>query len=49
MQLALLEAPLVLATVLRAFRLTTGIDSIPLKAAVTLRPAVPLPVQLQDR
>jgi cytochrome P450 len=46
MQLALMEAPLVLATILQEFRVTTQIDSIPVRAAVTLRPAIPLPVKL---
>lgn len=46
MQLALLEATIVLATILRAFRVRTSFSSIPLTAAVTLRPAGPLPVRL---
>ena len=49
MQLALLEAPIVLATILQAFRLTTQVSSIPLQAAVTLRPATPLPLQVHIR
>jgi cytochrome P450 len=46
MQLAMLEAPLVLATILQEFRLTTDLRSIPLKAAISLHPATPLPVRL---
>ena len=49
MQLALLEAPIVLATILQAFRVTTQVSSIPLQAAVTLRPATPLPLQVHIR
>lgn len=49
MQLAQLEAAIVLATILQAFRVTTSLPSIPLTAAVTLRPATALPVRLQDR
>jgi cytochrome P450 len=47
MQLAMLEAPIVLATILQNYRLSTTVQSIPLQAAVTLRPAQPLPVHLQ--
>jgi cytochrome P450 len=46
MQLAMMEAPIVLATVLQAYRVTTSLASIPLKAAITLHPATPLPVQV---
>ena len=49
MQLALLEAPLVLATILQAFTVTTSLTTIPLLAAVTLRPSKPLPVRLEPR
>ena len=48
MQLALLEAPLVLATVLQAFRVGTELSSIPLLPAISLRPAAPLPVRLES-
>ena len=47
MQLAMLETPIVLATILQNFRLSTSVQSIPLEAAVTLRPAEPLPVHVQ--
>ena len=47
MQLAMLETPIVLATILQNYRLSTGVQTIPLEAAVTLRPAEPLPVHLQ--
>src|SRR5664279_4352824 len=49
MQLALLEAPIVLATILQSCRLTTELSRIPLRAAVTLRPATPLPLQVLAR
>lgn len=47
MQLALMEAPLVLATILQAFGVSTQIQSIPVRAAVTLRPSTPLPIRLE--
>ena len=47
MQLALLEAPLVLATILQTFRVRTELSSIPLIPAISLRPAAPLPVRLE--
>lgn len=46
MQIAMLEAPIVLATILQAYRLSTSLTSIPLQAAISLHPADPLPVQL---
>ena len=46
MQLAMLEAPLVLATILQAFQARTDLTSIPLTPAITLRPAAPLPLRL---
>lgn len=46
MQLALLEATTVLATIVQSFRLTTALTTVPLTAAVTLRPSRALPVQL---
>lgn len=49
MQLALLEAPLVLAAILQAFRLQTDMTSLPLVAAVSLRPAAPVPIRLKVR
>jgi cytochrome P450 len=49
MQLALLEAPLVLATILQTFSVTTSLTEIPLLAAVSLRPAAPLPLRLAAR
>lgn len=49
MQLAVLEAPLVLATILQAFRLETDLTGLPVVAAVTLRPAVPVPVRATSR
>lgn len=47
MQLAMLEAPLVLATILQAFHVQTELGSIPLTPAISLRPAAPLPVRLE--
>jgi hypothetical protein len=35
------------ATILQNYRLSTSVQTIPLRAAVTLRPGEPLPVQLQ--
>ncbi len=47
MQLAMLEAPLVLATVLQTFRVRTDLSAIPLTPAISLRPAAELPVRLE--
>ncbi len=47
MQLAMLEAPLVLATILQAFRVRTQLTSVPVLPAITLRPATPLPIRLE--
>lgn len=49
MQLAMTEAPLVLAGLLRRFELATEVTSVPLTAAVSLRPSEPLPVSLCSR
>lgn len=49
MQLAMTEAPLVLAGLLRRFELTTDLTTVPLIAAVSLRPAAPLPVTVRER
>jgi cytochrome P450 len=46
MQLALMEVPIVMAVILQRFRLTTSLGSIPLQAAISLHPAIPLPVRL---
>ena len=46
MQLAMLEIPVVLATILQTYRLSTTVSSIPLEAAISLHPAEPLPVHL---
>jgi cytochrome P450 len=46
MQLAMLETPIVLATILQNYSLSTSLQSIPLQAAISLHPATPLPVQL---
>jgi cytochrome P450 len=47
MQLAMLETPIVLATILQNYSLSTSLRSIPLQAAISLHPAAPLPVQLR--
>jgi cytochrome P450 len=47
MQLAMQEMPIVLATILQTYRLSTSLQSIPLQPAISLHPAAPLPVQLQ--
>lgn len=49
MQLALVEAPVVLATILQAFSVSTSLTSIPLRAAISLHPAAPLPLTLHVR
>lgn len=49
MQLAMTEAPLVLAGLLRRFELATEVTSVPLTAAVSLRPSQPLPVTVRAR
>jgi cytochrome P450 len=48
MQLAMLEIPVVLATILQTYRLSTTVSSIPLEAAISLHPAEPLPVHLHS-
>jgi cytochrome P450 len=47
MQIAMLEIPIVIAAVLRAFALETQLTSIPVHAAITLQPTGALPLQLQ--
>lgn len=49
MQLAMTEASLVLAGLLRRFELATPVESVPLTAAVSLRPSEPLPIRLRLR
>ncbi len=49
MQLAMVEAPVVLATIVQAFRVSTALESVPLRAAISLHPAAPLPVTLHAR
>lgn len=46
MQLAMLETPIVLATILQTYGLSTSLKSIPLQPAISLHPAAPLPLQL---
>jgi cytochrome P450 len=48
-QLAMLEATMVLATIVQAYRLDTDLTDIPLLAGITLRPAAPLPIRLTAR
>jgi cytochrome P450 len=47
MQIAMLEIPIVLAAVLRAFTVETRLTSIPVHAAITLQPTGALPLRLQ--
>ena len=47
MQLAMIEVPLVLATILSAFSLSTELTSIPVDPAISLHPASALPVTLR--
>ncbi|RJK94268.1 cytochrome P450 [Vallicoccus soli] len=49
MQLALAEAVLALATLLRRYRLSTHLDAVPLVAGIALRPDGPLPVRVHRR
>jgi cytochrome P450 len=48
-QLAMLEATMVLASLVQAFRFDTDVTDIPLLAGISLRPAVPLPLRLTTR
>lgn len=48
-QLALLEAKLALATIVRAYRIDTPVTHIPLTPGITLRPSGPLPLRLTAR
>ena len=47
MQIAMLEIPIVIATVLQSFALETPLTSIRVHAAITLQPTGSLPLQLQ--
>jgi cytochrome P450 len=46
MQLAMLEAPIALATIVQTYRLSTSIQTIALQPAISLHPAARLPVHL---
>jgi cytochrome P450 len=48
MQLAMVELPIVLATILSAFHLTTDLTSVPVDPAISLHPASALPVMLRS-
>jgi cytochrome P450 len=48
MQIAMLEIPIVMASVLQAFTLETQLTSIPVHAAITLQPTGSLPLQLRS-
>jgi len=48
MQLAMLEVPLVLGTILQTFRVRTELSAVPLLPAISLRPAAALPVRLES-
>ena len=47
MQIAMLEAPIILATILSEFSLRTCLSTVPVRAAISLHPARDLPVQLE--
>jgi cytochrome P450 len=47
MQIAMLEIPIVIASVLQAFTLETPLTSIPVHAAITLQPTGSLPLRIQ--
>ncbi len=47
MQIAMLEIPIVIASILQAFILETPLSSVPVHAAITVLPSGPLPLQLR--
>jgi cytochrome P450 len=47
MQIALLEIPIVIASILQAFTLETPLSSVPVHAAITVLPSGALPLQLR--
>jgi cytochrome P450 len=47
MQIAMLEIPIVIATILQAYALETPLTSVPVHAAITLQPTGTLPLQLR--
>jgi cytochrome P450 len=47
MQLAMLEIPIVIASILQAFTLETPLSSVPVHAAITVLPSGALPLQLR--
>ncbi|HEX8510695.1 MAG TPA: cytochrome P450 [Propionibacteriaceae bacterium] len=49
MQLAMLEAPLVLATILQAYELVTSMPPVTVQAALSLHPAAALPIRVVPR
>jgi cytochrome P450 len=48
MQIAMLEIPIVIAAILKAFGLETPLNSVPLHAAITVLPSAALPLQLRS-
>jgi cytochrome P450 len=46
MQIAMLEIPIVIASILQAFTLETPLSSVPVHAAITVLPSGALPLQL---
>ncbi len=49
MQIATLEAQILIATILQAFSITTPLTALPVHAAITLLPTGGLPIQLHNR
>lgn len=47
MQIAMLEIPMVIASILQAFILETPLSSVPVHAAITVLPSGALPLQLR--
>jgi hypothetical protein len=47
MQIAMLEIPIVIASILQAFILETPLSSVPVHAAITVLPSAALPLQLR--
>jgi cytochrome P450 len=47
MQIAMLEIPIVIASILQAFIVETPLSSVPVHAAITVLPSAALPLQLR--
>ena len=48
MQIAMLEIPIVIASILQAFTLETPLSSVPVHAPITVLPSAALPLQLRS-